>query len=1077
MKTTDFIPKMRNSRRTCRSWIAVLCALSYCTSAHTQGDGALHQSGKAIAKTHQLKPADYTQNSSRSSMNSVVAPLQFDNSGFGIMFDVLAESNIMLEMVDVNLGSASQHHVEIYFKSGTHQGSEQSPEAWSLVGAISDIASSGVNALTPIPIDIDVTIAAGHRAALYIAVTSSIPNPIGDSTHLLYTNGSSLSNVLTSDPNIMVMEGTGFGIPSTMPFQGGLFSPRKFNGALYYSLCTSNESDVPVVTCAATSLVMGCELSMDPVYTGFPAVTDNFDPHPYVHWEDEVIEINSCPFVQEITRTFYATDLCGNVGSCSQVISVVDVTPPSIDCPPDITVDIALPTGPAVTGMIYTADACSFQPFISWNDVAMTPGECPEVELIKRVWLTSDDCSNTNWCEQFISRIDTSVPPELTCVLSTILECGEEGNLAAAVQPEVSDDCGVPILTYEDVTEDNLDCPFVSTIHRTWTATDIHGNVATCTQIIEILDNTPPVAINCVSDTSLTCADRHSNGFEEYAHGDVIDAFSIGGVAVEVLAYSKGSVAQDAVIFDSGVLGATDTDLGTPNTRFGGPGISGDSEDGFEYSNNRSLGGVLIVQNPNASSEPDDYFLSDSLVFGFEVPVFIESAVVVDIESDMADAGAGLQLFDIEGDLIDFIPFTGGADNNVETVCIMRPSVAKMVMYFSHIIATSGGLAELSILPISEEFEGNVYEDACSEVASEEFSTTYTINDCEVAVSHLISLTDICGNVNTTACQQNISLDVDYDAPTIVPPADLTLPCGIPLPAPDIGTVYVEDNVAAPSEISVMFVEDIVDGTGCDALVKRIYMAVDPCGNVALGAQHIQRVPKLFVEARVLLESAMDADNTTMTTTLNEILPLQQPYSGLYTGYDGTENVEMMPGNAVDWVLLQLIDPVTSEVKATRAALLSTSGLVRDINGAPSVAFDAMHSEYRLVVRHRNHLDIMTLDPVDFTSGTGAVDFANGTQPIDAMHALPSGLFAMISGDSNGDQAIKYNGSSNDKNAILQAVGLLTPNEVLMAYSTLDINMDGLIKYNGASNDKNSILTRVGLLTPNAVITGQLADE
>ncbi|MDX1410228.1 MAG: hypothetical protein R3330_18890, partial [Saprospiraceae bacterium] len=69
---------------------------------------------------------------------------------------------------------------------------------------------------------------------------------------------------------------------------------------------------------------------------------------------------------------------------------------------------------------------------------------------------------------------------------------------------------------------------------------------------------------------------------------------------------------------------------------------------------------------------------------------------------------------------------------------------------------------------------------------------------------------------------------------------------------------------------------------------------------------------------------------------------------------------------------------------------------------------------------------------------------------------------------------VKYNGANNDKNEILGAVGLTTPNNIVAGYNRFDVNMDGVVKYNGANNDKNVILQQVGLMSPNNIVIGQM---
>ncbi|MCC6412807.1 MAG: lamin tail domain-containing protein, partial [Saprospiraceae bacterium] len=50
----------------------------------------------------------------------------------------------------------------------------------------------------------------------------------------------------------------------------------------------------------------------------------------------------NCPSAYTITRTWTATDACGNTGTHTQIISVVDNTPPTLSCPANITVNLGL---------------------------------------------------------------------------------------------------------------------------------------------------------------------------------------------------------------------------------------------------------------------------------------------------------------------------------------------------------------------------------------------------------------------------------------------------------------------------------------------------------------------------------------------------------------------------------------------------------------------------------------------------------------------------------------------------------------------------------------------------------------
>ncbi|MEM8906848.1 MAG: lamin tail domain-containing protein, partial [Bacteroidota bacterium] len=67
----------------------------------------------------------------------------------------------------------------------------------------------------------------------------------------------------------------------------------------------------------------------------------------------------TCPQEGTLTRTWTATDACGNTAQTTQVLTIVDTTPPVIcDAPGDITIscDVAIPTPPVVTAF----DNCDF---------------------------------------------------------------------------------------------------------------------------------------------------------------------------------------------------------------------------------------------------------------------------------------------------------------------------------------------------------------------------------------------------------------------------------------------------------------------------------------------------------------------------------------------------------------------------------------------------------------------------------------------------------------------------------------------------------------------------------------------
>ncbi|HMD00827.1 MAG TPA: HYR domain-containing protein, partial [Ferruginibacter sp.] len=93
-------------------------------------------------------------------------------------------------------------------------------------------------------------------------------------------------------------------------------------------------------------------------------------------WEGDVINNQTNPNNYSITRTYKATDACGNSATCTQTITVLDNTPPVITCPANITANVATPTllasYPLITNL--TDASAHFGPVIlSGNPTPPTP--------------------------------------------------------------------------------------------------------------------------------------------------------------------------------------------------------------------------------------------------------------------------------------------------------------------------------------------------------------------------------------------------------------------------------------------------------------------------------------------------------------------------------------------------------------------------------------------------------------------------------------------------------------------------------------------------------------------------------
>jgi subtilisin family serine protease len=135
-----------------------------------------------------------------------------------------------------------------------------------------------------------------------------------------------------------------------------------------------NDSKAPVITCPA-DVTIECDEPTDPSNTGTATATDNCDPAPTVTYSD-VITPGSCLQEKTITRTWTATDTCGNTSSSVQTIEVVDTTPPDINV--SVSPDTLWPPNhkmKEVMPSVQTSDACCADVAVELVGIQMNEGD------------------------------------------------------------------------------------------------------------------------------------------------------------------------------------------------------------------------------------------------------------------------------------------------------------------------------------------------------------------------------------------------------------------------------------------------------------------------------------------------------------------------------------------------------------------------------------------------------------------------------------------------------------------------------------------------------------------------------
>lgn len=260
----------------------------------------------------------------------------------------------------------------------------------------------------------------------------------------------------------------------------------------------------------------------------------------------------------------------------------------------------------------------------------------------------------------------------------------------------------------------------------------------------------------------------------------------------------------------------------------------------------------------------------------------------------------------------------------------------------------------------------------------------------------------------------------------------------------------------------------------------------------------------LLLNADVILQGPWNSGASLMNDNLRSagVIPLTEPYTALsgfnHVGQGGGEtanaSVFTTTGNnaVVDWVFLELRNSANNtEVMATRAALLQADGDIVEVDNSSPVDIRGLNdASYYIVVRHRNHLGVMTSSTVALSSTAATVDFTNPsttTYGTNAQVSLTGGVNGLWAGNaSSSDASIIYTGSGNDPstifNTILSAPGNTSnlTNYILNGYFATDVNMDQSTIYTGANNDPAVIFNNIlahpgnGSNLTNYIITEQL---
>ncbi|MCK6694604.1 MAG: DUF4082 domain-containing protein, partial [Thermoanaerobaculia bacterium] len=568
-----------------------------------------------------------------------------------------------------------------------------------------------------------------------------------------------------------------------------------------------------------------------------------------------VVTDSDCPNpIVSVTRTWTVTDLCGNVSlTCEQIITVVDNTAPVIACPADVlgipgcdeTAITALSAGFAfsttpvdVTGAEFITaggtitEACGVMK-ATYVDV-VTDSDCPNpIVSVTRTWTVTDLCGNVSLtCEQIITVVDNTAPV-IACPADVlgIPGCDEtaitalSAGFAFSTTPvdvtgaefitaggTITEACGVTKATYVDVVTDS-DCPNpIVSVTRTWTVTDLCGNVSIeCDQTITVVDNTIPALSAVPADAPAECDDMaassiwNNTGTPAIAAQDNTNPIELGVKfqslvpgkisAVRIYKNWAGTETLTANLYDypGGTL------LGTGNAN-----ISGTGWQQINLNTPVSIGAgvtyVASVLTPNGNYPfTNAYFQSSD----YNNPPLRALQNGEDGPNGVYAYGGGYPTSTFNG------------SNYWVDPVLLSPIPAAPV--------TASDACGTTTITAT----GSVAPGACP--------NAYTLTRTWTAE-------DECGNKSTAT---QIITVTDDTPPNATAPNGSDLECSTDLP-PAVTTIAqflaltgasASDNCSATNNLTVTSSTGTLQGSNCNGTIKREYMITDECGNTTTVTQ------------------------------------------------------------------------------------------------------------------------------------------------------------------------------------------------------------------------------------------------
>jgi ribosomal protein S26 len=537
----------------------------------------------------------------------------------------------------------------------------------------------------------------------------------------------------------------------------------------------------PVFTLVPEDLNFACITDVPAADASALQATDTCGDVTIVH-QGDVQEGTDCNAV--ISRTYRATDLCGNFTDHVQLINVYDNIAPVFEFEP-VNLTVSCDNVPAPVDC-YATDNCSN---ISAGFSETIVEGCPTI--ITRIWTATDECGNMASVSQTITVVDSEGPMITACPDAASYNCLADVPAADITLVSGTDNCGeVTVVHMGDVTNGG-DCSGVIT--RTYRVYDACDNFSDCVQTITYNDNVAPTFDNAPEDIVASCDN----------------------------------------IPDPILVTASDN-CGTATVTF--------VQSTFSGGCNGSIQRIYTATDLCGNTAVHEQYIT---LIDTVAPVLSNTPENMDIEcSDDIPAAADVTATDNCDDniTVDFVETmeAGDCENNYAIIRTWSAvDTCENAVSYTQIITVSDNTAPVFTevlpetitvpcdqVPVAQEC---LATDNCSNIIIYGFSEVST-EGCPYTITRTWTAEDECGN---TASQTQVITVVDEFAPVLsMYPENTTVPCN---DIPGAPTITATDN--CDDDLTVSFVESPFEG--CSGEFTRTWSVTDWCGNTTTHVQTI----------------------------------------------------------------------------------------------------------------------------------------------------------------------------------------------------------------------------------------------